>query len=689
MTELTQRQELIASLPCFAKLNKEDSLELAKLMDDVSYQNGETIVTEGELIDAVYIIVEGTAEVIQNKTQPHIVAVLRASEPIGLNELGFYSKTHLRTATVTATSNMLLLRITLAQLNLFFQSHPNVNESMSYITQQMLRAQFIKYATPFVKLSKERILWLTQRVKELHVEAEEVIFQEGDDADNCYLICSGKIEIFIMDKDNQEHSLAVLEKSALFGETALFTSTTRNATARALEPSQLLVLHKNDFIELITREKSTTDVLTEMVFTRTRLSTNKHVIINQHQTDDGETIINLKNPLQNTYYQLSKEGWFIYQKLDGKHSLHDIENEFNKVFNVAESNFVYNMIVDLVKGGFAYYANDQAMHVPRITITSYNAQELHETTSTHFADQFSISDIEGVTWIHIQGLQDIGLIIQLAHQFNLHPLTIEDILNTKRRSKIEMFDNYIFITIKALELSKKNSRFTSEQISLVLGKNFVLSFQENENTLFHSMRDHLHTRQGKQIREHGADYLTYRLIDIVIERYFLVLENMSEQIETFEELILTSPTSQNARNLFRFKRQMILLRKTISPVREAMSQLLIVNEPFITNYTTLYLRDLYNHIAQTVDTIETYRDMLSGLLDAYQSSLSNRMNEIMKVLTIISTIFIPMSFIAGLFGMNFIYMPVLYSPWGFPIAILLMVIAIVIMLLYFKHKKWL
>ncbi len=688
MVDLAQRQKLILNIPCFSNLLPNQAMELAELMEEVNVEKEEVIVSENDVVDSVYLILKGQAEVTQERGKSNeyqLIATLGEGEWIGLNELGFFSTTGLRTATVTATSNMNLLRLTISNFNQFLQHYPFLNKEMARSTNQMLQLKFIKQAAPFIQFSKGHVQSIMKRIKENKVPARKIIFREGEYGDRCYLICSGKIEIFITDDEGENHVLAELEAPSMFGELALLTSAPRNASARALVPSELLELKKEDFIELISDQREA-DAITSLMLERERLIFNKKVIVQQRQTDDGEVLIMLKNPTQNTYYQFSKEGWFVCQQMNGNQTLQEISKMFKKVYPEFPSDYVYQLCVDLVKGGFAKYSMDEKTQISRISVMNYDNHGFQETSGERFEDCFPIKKESGITWVNIEGLNNPELIVKLAKQYRLHPLTVEDILNVDQRPKVETFGHYVFITLKALTWQKKHHRFQTKQISFVLGKDFVISFAEHE--LFTSIRESLHLRESHYMREQGADYLIYKLMTTIVEKYFIVLEEMGEYIETIEELILKAPTPKQARNLYKFKRQMLLLRKAIWPVREVVSRLLYLNEEYIRSSTSLYFRDLYDHVAQAIDTLETFRDMMAGMLDVYLSSLSMRTNDIMKILTIISTIFIPVTAIASIFGMNFVNMPELHWRWGFFGALSIMFSIAVVMLVYFKRKHW-
>ena len=338
--------------------------------------------------------------------------------------------------------------------------------------------------------------------------------------------------------------------------------------------------------------------------------------------------------------------------------------------------------------GTAVYTGDVSNTVTHITVITYNTHDFHETSGIKIDEVLPSATEEGVTWVNVEGLHDTALIEQIAIRFNLHPLTIEDILNVDQRPKVEEFEGYIYTTLKLLIWNAKTNTFNMEQLSIVFSQNFVLSFQENETPLFEAIRKRLRSGPNQRLRQQGSDYLVYRLIDAVVDQYFVVLEALGDQIENIEERIIASPTAQNSRTLYRLKRQMLLLRKAIWPMREAIGHLSHVEGKMITQFTRLYLRDVYDHTVQAIDTLETFRDMLSSMLDMYLSSLTNRMNEIMKTLTIITTIFIPITSIASIYGMNFDYIPELHWHWGYPTVLSVMLAIVLIMLLYFRRRKW-
>jgi magnesium transporter len=265
---------------------------------------------------------------------------------------------------------------------------------------------------------------------------------------------------------------------------------------------------------------------------------------------------------------------------------------------------------------------------------------------------------------------------------------LEDILNTSQRPKIEVFDHYIFIVLRILSYNEEKNIVDSEQISFIIGHSYVISLQEKEDDIFEPLRERLRKGKGR-IRTMGADYLAYTILDVITDNYFLMLEKLGEQMDEFEEKLLKGPDQETLKQLYILKRENILLRKSVWPLREVIAQLERSESPLIKKKTSPFLRDLYDHIIQIIDTVETHSDMTAGLIELYLTSNSTKMNEIMKVLTIIATIFIPLTFISGVYGMNFAYMPELEWPWAYFALLLVMLVIGAGMLLYFRKKKWL
>jgi magnesium transporter len=297
-------------------------------------------------------------------------------------------------------------------------------------------------------------------------------------------------------------------------------------------------------------------------------------------------------------------------------------------------------------------------------------------------------EFKGVCWVNISGIHDIPTIENIGNTFNIHPLVQEDILNTFHRPKFEESEEYLFLVLKMLMYDPGTKDVISEQVSFVLGSNFLLTFQEQEGDVFNPVRERLRKAQGR-IRKTGTDFLLYTLMDAVVDNYFLVLEAIGEELEILEDQLLENPTPEVLQTVHKLKREMIFLRKAVWPLRELINGLQKTGSKLVKNNTKMYLRDIYDHTIQVIETVETYRDMVSNLQDLYLSSVSNKMNEVMKVLTIIATIFIPLTFIAGIYGMNFEFMPELKWKTGYFFTWGLMVVIALVMISYFKRKKWL
>lgn len=323
----------------------------------------------------------------------------------------------------------------------------------------------------------------------------------------------------------------------------------------------------------------------------------------------------------------------------------------------------------------------------RISIFEYDESSFTEKQVESIKECLPLKEKPIITWINIHGIDQVKVIEEVGELFNLHPLLLEDIMNTEQRPKIDNYDNCIFIVLKALFYDTAKIEMKSEQVSLILGQNFVISLQEAEMNLFDPVRDRLKNAHWR-IRKMGADYLAYSMIDTVVDSYFLILEQVGEVLEDLEDELVAKPNPHTLRKIHELKREMLFLRKSVWPLRELLTGLDRGETPFIHVSTLVYFRDVYDHTIQIIDNIETIRDMLASMLDIYLSSVSNRMNGIMKVLTIIATIFMPLTFMAGVYGMNFKHMPELEWTFGYPFVLIAMFIVSMSMLLYFKMKKW-
>jgi magnesium transporter len=321
-------------------------------------------------------------------------------------------------------------------------------------------------------------------------------------------------------------------------------------------------------------------------------------------------------------------------------------------------------------------------------LLDYDAERLQEKEVERVEEVQPLRGGGGIQWLDVSGLHDPALLERIGQEFGLHPLLMEDVLNTEQRPKLEDYDDDLFVVLKRLHYHPGAGEVAAEQVSLVLGQGFVLSFRETEGTLFEPVCQRIRGTKGR-LRRLGPDYLLHALIDSVVDEYFGVVEAIGEEIERLEGQILDRPTPVAMRSLHRLKRELIALRKSVWPLREVIGGLERCDSELLSQGLEIYLRDVYDHTIHVIDTVETYRDMLSGMLDVYLSALSNRMNEIMKVLTIISTIFIPLSFIAGIYGMNFKYMPELEWHWGYFVVMSLMLAIALGLLALFRLKRWL
>lgn len=336
--------------------------------------------------------------------------------------------------------------------------------------------------------------------------------------------------------------------------------------------------------------------------------------------------------------------------------------------------------------GTLVYTGEKVDEKISITIIEYDEQNYQEEEKASLDGCLLLRNKPGVTWIKVAGIHAVENLEKLGECFSLHPLVLEDILHTDQRPKLEDFDDYLYIVLKMINYSESDE-ISSEQISLILGSNFVVSFQESNGAIFAPVLERLRTSKGR-IRKSGADYLVYTLMDLIVDNYFVVLEKFGEALEYLEEEVVKRPTPQTLQDIHRFKYDMIMLRKSVWPLREVIGHLERRESDLIQEATGIYFKDVYDHTIVAIDNIETYRDILSGMMDIYLSSISNRLSEIMKVLTIIATIFMPLTFLAGVYGMNFKHMPELEWLWGYPFALGLMIVIALSMLLYFRRKKW-
>jgi len=337
--------------------------------------------------------------------------------------------------------------------------------------------------------------------------------------------------------------------------------------------------------------------------------------------------------------------------------------------------------------GTPVYVGEKKIEKIKISIMDYDETQFLEKEIKSVEEILPLKEKTTVTWIDVVGIHEVDIIEEIGKIFDLHPLIVEDIVNTDQRIKMEDFGNYIFVVLKMFFHDENKNEIKAEQASLILGSNFVISFQEEESDIFKPIRERIRNGKGRA-RKLGADYLAYSLLDAIVDHYFVILEKLGERIEDLEDELVVKPEPKILEEIHRLRREMIFLRKSVWPLREVIACLERGETSLVQKSTEVYLRDVYDHTIQVMDAVETYRDMLAGMLETYLSSISNKMNEVMKVLTIIATIFIPLTFIVGVYGMNFRFMPELEWRWGYIIIWTIMIVVAVFMIFYFKRKRW-
>lgn len=322
-----------------------------------------------------------------------------------------------------------------------------------------------------------------------------------------------------------------------------------------------------------------------------------------------------------------------------------------------------------------------------VRVIDYDQDHLSDVMITDLDELAQYRDAERVSWLNVDVVNQPELISAIGQTFELHPLVLEDVLNTDQRPKIEDYDGYLYIVLRMLRFDAEGQQIHSEQLSLVLGDGYVISLQERPGDVFDTVRERLRT--GRRIRFMRADYLAYALLDAVVDHYFVLLDHLGDQVEALEDELIGDPTPATLARIHHFKREMLLLRKSIWPLREVLLRLSRDESPLINAETKLFLRDVYDHAVHVIDTVDTLRELLIGMLDLYLSSVSNRMNEVMKVLTIFATLFMPLTFIAGVYGMNFEVMPELEWVYGYPAVLGLMLMLVLALVIFFRKRRWL
>jgi magnesium transporter len=338
--------------------------------------------------------------------------------------------------------------------------------------------------------------------------------------------------------------------------------------------------------------------------------------------------------------------------------------------------------------GEPVFIGTKKMEKPDIHVIEFNNTDLNEYDIDPAAISTLALNKKNISWINVNGLHDIEVLKTLADMFSIHPLTLEDIVNTGQRSKIEEYDEHIYIVTKMMRIDKTDQQVHSEQLSVILGDNVVITFQERPGDVFNPVRHRIRNHKGR-IKDMGSDYLTYSLLDCVVDHYTMIIEHYGEEIEDLENDIRDNPDRSLLEKINNYKREMNYLRKSIRPAREGITALSRLETDLISDETQPFIKDLLDSVTQSLEITDTYREMLSDHLDIYNSGINNRLNEIMKVLTIFSAIFIPLTFIAGIYGTNFDFLPELHFKYSYPIFWGVLMLIAVIMLRFFKKRKWL
>ena len=339
--------------------------------------------------------------------------------------------------------------------------------------------------------------------------------------------------------------------------------------------------------------------------------------------------------------------------------------------------------------GSLIHVGEVLQPVTRMTLIDYSKESMVEMEIQSLEQILQYKDSDTVTWVIIEGLTDVSIVERIGAMFGIHHLVLEDILNTHQRPKFEEYDDHLFIVLKGLISAQNKFTVGYEQISLLVLKNFVFAFKEKQDALFSPLLQRLRTSKGR-FRSLGSDYLAYSILDTIVDQNFVLLDDLDEAITALEERLLVSEPNRNTLNsIQKLRREIISIRRHVSPVRELMAEMLRSESVLIQQSTYIYLKDVSDHTIRVIESIELYRDLLTGLLDIYISSVSNKMNEVMKVLTVFASIFIPLTFLTGIYGMNFEFMPELKWKWAYPLLWILFITIPLVLLTYFRRKKWL
>ena len=339
--------------------------------------------------------------------------------------------------------------------------------------------------------------------------------------------------------------------------------------------------------------------------------------------------------------------------------------------------------------GTLVYNREKRTSEVSIRVMDYGPGACHIRRPKHIEETFPLRDSDTVSWIDIEGLHDTAMLARFGEHFGLHPLVLEDILNTHQRPRVEEYEDYFFLVARMLIAGKDGEPYHSEQVSFVLGKHFVATFQDLPGDVFDPVRQRVETGRGKS-RRAGPDYLLYSLLDALVDNYFILLQSLADRIEAVEgKITAQQPKTQDLDDVHRLRRELVYVRRNVWPLRDAVSELNRSDSSLISDETHVYMRDLHDHLVQVIDSVENFRDVLASLQDLHLSSLSNRTNDVIRVLTIISTIFVPLTFLAGVYGMNFRYFPELTWHYGYVAFWVISAVVVAILVAYMRRRGWL
>lgn len=325
----------------------------------------------------------------------------------------------------------------------------------------------------------------------------------------------------------------------------------------------------------------------------------------------------------------------------------------------------------------------------RITVTQYNADVMTQSEIDSIDKLRLLKNNELITWVNVDGLSETRIVEDIGKEFDIHPLILEDILSTHQRPKLEEYEEYIYLVIKSIRAEYNDHlNLQYEQVSILLLENYVITFKEKTDEIFDPVNLRLQNRKDR-IRQNGSDYLAYVLIDTIVDEYFVVEDCLDEVIDPLEDSLLSNPTKETLHIIQHLRRELITMKRSISPLRELLSTIHHANTGLLQEKTLRYYGDVYDHVLRITDSLDSYRERIASIQDIYLSSISNKLNETMKVLTIFASIFIPLTFIAGIYGMNFEHMPELKWRWAYPALWIIFITIGVGLLIYFKRKKWL